>query len=299
MHPDDAVARRHRRRRRRSHLQPARRGALPRAGRRLDSARHRAAAQGALAQAHHERLHGHGARARYADRPGWQRVLQRRARAGRGGRARYTSRSMSRASKASALGARARGVRRDRVRDAACAPSGPQDGNPAIPRTASGRPNLQGIWQVRNSAAADLLDHAARHEMRAGRSVVEGNEIPYQPWAAAKKLENAANRATADPLSKCYMPGVPRIMYMPLPVPPLPDRRPRGHHVRVVAGVPPDLHERLEAARRDRVLDGRLARPMGRRHAGRRRDQPQRQDLVRHGRQLPQRGAARWWSASR
>ena len=100
---------------------------------------------------------------------------------------------------------------------ASCGPSGPQGANPEIPRTASGRPNLQGIWQVRNSAAADLLDHAARHEMRAGRSVVEGNEIPYQPWAAAKKIENAANRAAADPLSKCYMPGVPRIMYMPHP----------------------------------------------------------------------------------
>ena len=75
----------------------------------------------------------------------------------------------------------------------ACAPSGSPGANPNIPRTPGGRPNLQGIWQVRNSAAADLLDHAARHEMRAGRSVVDGNEIPYQPWAAAKKLENAAN----------------------------------------------------------------------------------------------------------
>jgi hypothetical protein len=99
----------------------------------------------------------------------------------------------------------------------ACAPSGAPGTNTPIPRTPGGRPNLQGIWQVRNSAAADLLDHAARHEMRAGRSVVEGNEIPYQPWAAAKRLENSTNRATADPLSKCFMPGVPRIMYMPYP----------------------------------------------------------------------------------
>jgi hypothetical protein len=99
----------------------------------------------------------------------------------------------------------------------ACAPSAPPAGNASIPRTPSGRPNLQGIWQARNTAAADLLDHAARHDMRPGRSVVEGNEIPYQPWAAARKLENAAKRATADPLSQCYMPGVPRIMYMPYP----------------------------------------------------------------------------------
>jgi hypothetical protein len=53
--------------------------------------------------------------------------------------------------------------------------------------------------------------------MPAGRSVVQGGEIPYQPWAAKKKLENFAARATADPLAECYMPGVPRIMYMEFP----------------------------------------------------------------------------------
>jgi hypothetical protein len=89
--------------------------------------------------------------------------------------------------------------------------------NAQIPRTPDGKPNLQGIWQVRNRAAYDLEDHAAKHGMPAGMSVVEGGRIPYQPWAAAKKLENFANRATADPVAKCYMPGVPRIMYMEFP----------------------------------------------------------------------------------
>jgi hypothetical protein len=87
----------------------------------------------------------------------------------------------------------------------------------AVPRTADGKPNLQGIWQVSSRAAYDLQDHVAREGMPAGRSVVEGGEIPYQPWAAAKRIENAANRKTADPLAKCYMPGVPRIMYMEYP----------------------------------------------------------------------------------
>lgn len=87
----------------------------------------------------------------------------------------------------------------------------------SIPRTSDGKPNFQGIWQVRNRAAYDLLDHAARHEMPAGRSVVEGGEIPYQPWAAAKRLENWSKRLTDDPLAKCYMPGMPRIMYMEFP----------------------------------------------------------------------------------
>lgn len=86
-----------------------------------------------------------------------------------------------------------------------------------IPRMPDGRPNLQGIWQVRNRASYDLQDHAARHGIPAGRGVVEGGEIPYQPWAAKKKLENFASRATADPLASCYMPGVPRIMYLEWP----------------------------------------------------------------------------------
>jgi hypothetical protein len=86
-----------------------------------------------------------------------------------------------------------------------------------IPRTADGRPNLQGIWQVRNRASYDLQDHVARHGIPAGRGVVDEGEIPYQPWAAAKKAENFANRATADPLSQCFLPGVPRIMYMEWP----------------------------------------------------------------------------------
>ena len=90
-------------------------------------------------------------------------------------------------------------------------------GTPSLPRMPDGRPNLQGIWQVRNRASYDLQDHVARHGMPAGRGVVEGGEIPYQPQAAAKKAENFANRATADPLSHCYLPGVPRIMYMEWP----------------------------------------------------------------------------------
>jgi hypothetical protein len=87
----------------------------------------------------------------------------------------------------------------------------------AIPRLPDGRPNLQGVWQVRNRASYDLQDHVSRYLMPAGRSVVEGGEIPYQPWAAEKKRANFANRTTADPVGQCYIPGVPRIMYMEWP----------------------------------------------------------------------------------
>jgi hypothetical protein len=86
-----------------------------------------------------------------------------------------------------------------------------------VPRTADGKPDLQGIWQVRNRASYDLRDHVARHGMPPGWGVVEGGEIPYQPWAAERQRENFMNRAAADPLNKCYLPGVPRIMYMEHP----------------------------------------------------------------------------------
>jgi hypothetical protein len=86
-----------------------------------------------------------------------------------------------------------------------------------VPRTAEGKPDLSGIWQAMNSAAWNIQDHAAQKDVPAGRGVVVGNEIPYQPWAAARQKENLAHRATADPETKCDLPGVPRITYMPYP----------------------------------------------------------------------------------
>ena len=86
-----------------------------------------------------------------------------------------------------------------------------------LPRTADGKPDFSGIWQAASTAGADLQDHPARYNMPAGRSVVAGGEIPYQPWAAAKKAENFQNRQKADPLSQCYLPGIPRIMYLDFP----------------------------------------------------------------------------------
>ena len=88
---------------------------------------------------------------------------------------------------------------------------------PALPRTPDGKPNLQGIWQVLNTAAWDLQDHSARLGVPGGQTVVDGNDIPYQPATLKQKQQNFANRATADPETKGFLPGVPRIMYTPLP----------------------------------------------------------------------------------
>jgi hypothetical protein len=97
----------------------------------------------------------------------------------------------------------------------------------AIPRTSDGRPDFTGIWQAMNTANWDLMAHEARRgpvvalgaafSIPAGPGVVEGNEIPYLPEAAAKKKENGENWLTRDPEIKCFMPGVPRMIYMPYP----------------------------------------------------------------------------------
>ena len=86
-----------------------------------------------------------------------------------------------------------------------------------IPRTRDGRPDLSGIWQALNTANDNLLSHSASTGVPAGLGVVEGDAIPYRPEALARKQENVANRATRDTESKCYLPGVPRITYMPFP----------------------------------------------------------------------------------
>ena len=96
-----------------------------------------------------------------------------------------------------------------------------------IPRDADGHPDLNGIWQALNTANWNLQDHAAGQgpvaslgavfSIPGGLGVVEGNDIPYQRWAAAKQKENAANWIKLDPEVKCYLPGVPRFTYIPFP----------------------------------------------------------------------------------
>jgi hypothetical protein len=95
------------------------------------------------------------------------------------------------------------------------------------PRTADGKPNLNGIWQAMNTANWDLEGHSARAGLvvalgavgaePGGLGVVEGGEVPYLPAAKAKRKQNFDTRLTSDPEIKCYLPGVPRAAYMPYP----------------------------------------------------------------------------------
>ena len=111
----------------------------------------------------------------------------------------------------------------------------------SAPRTLDGQPDLSGIWQSFTTANWDILAHGGQPgpaaELvgawgagRAGLSIVEGNVLPYQPWAEAKQQENYENRTvanvtndpsrfdTGDPELQCYRAGVPRANYMPFPL---------------------------------------------------------------------------------
>src|SRR5262245_50423929 len=87
----------------------------------------------------------------------------------------------------------------------------------ALPRTSDGKPDLSGVWQAVTTANWNIQSHGADKDVPAGLGVVDGDEIPYQTSALATKRMNFANRATADPETKCFLPGVPRITYMPFP----------------------------------------------------------------------------------
>ena len=110
------------------------------------------------------------------------------------------------------------------------------------PRLSNGHPDMNGIGQVLNEANYDLEPHMARHSLQVREGpvgpvpsiptlrmgavaavpgslgvIVGGGKIPYTPAARALKEENAANWIDRDPEVKCYMPGVPRATYIPMP----------------------------------------------------------------------------------
>src|SRR5438094_5691530 len=97
----------------------------------------------------------------------------------------------------------------------------------SIAQTPAGRqPDLQGVWRVWNLAKYDLEDHGAKPGVPAGRGFVvdpADGKIPYKPEALAKRRENYENTKNpdpwknADPLVKCYLPGIPRMTYLGWP----------------------------------------------------------------------------------
>src|SRR5688572_32657329 len=75
------------------------------------------------------------------------------------------------------------------------------------PRTADGKPDLNGIWQSVTTANWDLEAHSAAAGPHTelvgawgaepgGQSIVEGGVIPYRPEALARKKAKFEQRAT-------------------------------------------------------------------------------------------------------
>ena len=108
-------------------------------------------------------------------------------------------------------------------------------------RLTNGKSDLNGIWQALGSAHYDVERHMARPSMMlrqgphgplpavsvmllgavgavpGGMGVVQGGKIPYKPEARKKREENRKHWIERDPEVKCYLPGVPRAVYMPFP----------------------------------------------------------------------------------
>lgn len=86
-----------------------------------------------------------------------------------------------------------------------------------LPRTPGGKPDFSGIWEVLTKADYNIEPHSASRLAPAGAGIVTGGELPYKPEMLAKRKQNFEARATADTEAKCYLPGVPRVMYIQHP----------------------------------------------------------------------------------
>jgi hypothetical protein len=105
-------------------------------------------------------------------------------------------------------------------------------------RTADGKPDFNGVWQVMNRANDNLEAHGAQAAralregpvvpvparevvalgavgaVPAGLGVVVDGPIPYTSAALEQRDLNRANWLEGDPEIRCYLPGVPRANYM-------------------------------------------------------------------------------------
>ena len=105
---------------------------------------------------------------------------------------------------------------------------------PELPRTADGRPDLQGYWDGGPANASHSVEEGccdAIHARMQGRGperlglpeqmIVDppDGRIPYRPWAAARRVEHLFDMETPtelshiDPEDRCLLVGVPRSNY--------------------------------------------------------------------------------------
>jgi len=87
-------------------------------------------------------------------------------------------------------------------------PDGKAQLSAPAPKTADGKPDLSGIWQVSEQQStygpwtSHFMDFAVD---------LKPEEAPFQPWARALSQQREANLHKDDPLARCMPPGVPRI----------------------------------------------------------------------------------------
>lgn len=84
-----------------------------------------------------------------------------------------------------------------------------------IPRTAGGKPNLNGVWQSGGvSLYGDAADGTAVKYPPPVNPPPKRTPVPYQGWAEAK---SKTFTSSDDPSLRCLLPGVPRITSEPMP----------------------------------------------------------------------------------
>jgi hypothetical protein len=89
----------------------------------------------------------------------------------------------------------------------------PAAGSGSIRRTPDGQPNLSGVWQ---SGGVSLLGERGSRPAPPPPAIPPPprEALPYQPWAVER---NKQLTAIDDPIAHCLLPGVPRIITMPMP----------------------------------------------------------------------------------
>jgi hypothetical protein len=91
----------------------------------------------------------------------------------------------------------------------------------AAPAQNAAPPDLSGVWQINLPAflkGGIVPPDQPAPAKTAPRPARAPNDPPYQPWAAEKVMERRENKLKDDPDSRCLMPGLPRIVNMPMPM---------------------------------------------------------------------------------